>query len=148
LEACDLIEESPNLTDDQRLRLHAVRDSAFDSSYFDRLRRWVGQRVRSDFNLMGVTGYEAADERVLKLAEEGYQIGLDSRAIKWLSSADAENVWLFGKRLGEIDASEKLLPAITQSADDDENCLFLSSYLVGRSIEAGPEKIEAILDKI
>ena len=44
--SCDQISRVPNLTDEQRTRVTRIRDSVFGTTYFERLRRWVGETPR------------------------------------------------------------------------------------------------------
>jgi len=144
----DQISRVPNLSDDQRSRVNRIRDSVFGSTYFERLRRWVGNRLPGDFDSHGESGFEAADQRVVKLAEEGFQTEIGEAEIAWLSSPEAQNVWLFGKRLGELDKVERFRDRIVIAAPNDVNCMLLASYLWGRGAEAGPDRRERLLDEI
>jgi DNA-binding Lrp family transcriptional regulator len=146
--SCDQINRVPNLTDEQRARVKQIRDSAFGTTYFERLRRWVGGRLPEDFDLSSASGYDAADRHVMELAEEGFKNGIGEAEIKWLSSPEAENVWPFGRRLGEIDQQERFRDRIFQAAPDDQNCMLLAAYIWGRSAAFGPENRERLLDAL
>jgi hypothetical protein len=146
--SCDQVTRVPNLTDEQRLRVNRVRDSAFGSTYFDRLRRWVGNRLPGDFDPNGVSGFEAADQRVQQLAEEGFRSGIGEDEIAWLSTPQAENVWLFGKRLGELDATERFKERIVNAASNDVNCMLLASYVWGKGVTDGADARERLIDEI
>jgi len=148
LQSCDHIGRVPNLTDEQRATVERIRNSTFGTTYFDRVRRWVGKRLPGDFDSRGDSGYEAADRRVIELAEEGLQAGIGSAEIEWLSSEAAENVWVFGRRLGELDRAETFLQRIVEAAPDDVNCMLLVSYIIGRDAASGPERRESLIDSI
>jgi hypothetical protein len=110
--------------------LEHVIDSVFGNSYFDRLRRWVGRRLPSDFDSASSTGFDKADTLVRQLAQEGFRKQLSEEELRWLASPEAENVWAFGHRLGELDETGSLTSAIVAVSSADLNCMLLASYLV------------------
>jgi hypothetical protein len=148
IRSCDQINRVPNLTDEQRARVKQIRDSAFGTSYFDRLRRWVGGRLPEDFDPDSASGFDAADRRVRELADEGFKNEIGPAEITWLSSREAENVWPFGRRLGELDTEETLRDRIFQAAPNDENCMLLAAYVWGRGAASGPDNRERLLDAL
>jgi len=148
IRSCDQINRVPDLSNEQRARVKQIRDSAFGTTYFDRLRRWVGGRLPEDFDATSASGFDAADRRVMELAEEGFKNEIGAAEIKWLSSPEAENVWPFGRRLGELDKEEKFRDRIFQAAPDNENCMLLAAYVWGRGAASGPENRERLLDNL
>jgi hypothetical protein len=148
IRSCDQINRVPNLTDEQRARVKQIRDSAFGTTYFDRLRRWVGGRLPEDFDANSASGFDAADRRVMELAEEGFQNEITAAEISWLSSREAENVWPLGRRLGELDKEERYRDRIFEAAPDDENCMLLAAYVWGRGAASGAESRERLLDAL
>jgi hypothetical protein len=148
IRSCDQINRVPNLTDEQRARVKRIRDSVFGTTYFDRLRRWVGGRLPEDFDPNSGSGFDAADRRVMELADEGFQNGIGSTEITWLSSKKAENVWPFGRRLGELDTEDRFRDRIFEAAPDDENCMLLAAYVWGRGAASGPQTRERLLDAL
>ena len=148
IRSCDQITRVSNLTDEQRRRVKQIRDSAFGTTYFDRLRRWIGGRLPEDFDPSSQMGFDAADRRVMELAEEGFRNEIGVGEIKWLSSHEAENVWPFGRRLGELDMEEKFRDRIFDAAPDNENCLLLAAYVWGRGAGSGAKTRERLLDAL
>jgi hypothetical protein len=146
LASCDQLNRIPNLSEEQRSKVNQIRESAFGSSYFERLRRWVGRRLPGDFDAKHA--FEAADQQVLNLAEEGFRNDIGREELEWLSSPEAENVWLFGRRLGELDTSENFRERIISLAPNNVNCMLLATYISGRGIIAGPEVREQLLDAV
>ncbi len=137
------------LTNDEKTELKTIIGRAFGATYFDHLRRWVGKRIHSDFDLNSPGDpYKEADQREIELAEEGYSKGLSNGEIEWLVSPEAENVWIFGRRLGELDAARTYLDVIVALSPANLNCMLLSSYLVGLENRDGRDAGDAILDKL
>jgi hypothetical protein len=132
VEACIRIEEVPNLPENLRLRLRQTREKVFGASFFDQLRRWVGKRLHTDYDLEHDSGYASADQKAIRLAEDASNNGLNEEELKWLGSPEAENVWPFGRRLGELDAEGRFEAQIKRVTEDDFNCLLLAAYLTGR----------------
>lgn len=77
-----------------------------------------------------------------------YAQGLSSAEIRWLASTTAENVWLFGRTLGELDIERVYLPSIVALSPPDPNCMLLSSYLLGIANAQGQMAWETILDEL
>jgi hypothetical protein len=148
LESCDWLSKVQRLPSDFQGRIQTVREAAFGSDYFSRLRRWVGKRVHGDFNMDSASGYAEADKRVQQLAEEGFNQGVSETELKWLASPDAEHVWIFGHRLGELDLKGKLFSQIIKVSPDDINCMLLASYIRGRGVVCGDETREMMLNAL
>lgn len=148
MESCEVINGVENLPDSLREQINQVRESLFGESYFGRLRRWVGKRINSDFDSQGASGFGAADKRAEELAEEGFRDGIGETEIIWLASPEAENVWIFGYRLGELDRSGRFFDQIARSTPNNINSLFLASYVKGRAATVGRETRETMLDRV
>lgn len=148
LESCDQLLKVTELPADFQTRIQKVRESAFGTDYFSRLRRWVGKRIHGDFDMGSASGYGVADDHVQRLAEEGFIHGLGASEILWLSSPEAEHVWIFGNRLGQLDREAKFFSKIAKAAPNDVNCMLLASYIRGRGLACGDETRESMLDSL
>jgi hypothetical protein len=73
---------------------------------------------------------------------------MTARELQWLSSREAENVWLFGQRLGQIDTTGHWQRDIIDAAPDSIDCLFLSSYLWSRDFNGCEEDRERVVNTI
>ena len=148
LDACLRLESEAGekLSEQQKKELMAVRSSVFDSSYFASLKRWVGRRLHADFDLEGGTGEQQADRIAEELAEEGLARGMSDEELAWLASPEAENVWVFGLRLGELDGEMKFFKRIVASSSEDVNTLLLAAYFNGTARRAGNQLREDLLD--
>jgi len=149
LESCDWLSKVENLPDDFRRRIQEVRDRAFGKDYFSRLRRWVGKRIHGDFDMNNPSGgYGVADDRVQRLAEEGFAEGLPEAELRWLASPEAEHAWSFGHRLGELDREGKFFSEIFKVTPNDVNCMLLASYIRGRGVTCGEGIRDTMLDEL
>jgi hypothetical protein len=148
MDSCETLISVPNLGHEQIARVQQVRDAAFGQTYFDRLRRWVGIRLNSDFDMEGTSGFDAADKRAIQLAEEGFQNGIGASEMNWLASPEAQNVWPYGKRLGLLDRKGVFWERIIQATPDDINCMLLVSYLDGRAAVIRTEERESLVEEL
>lgn len=146
LESCDSLSKLDGLPVDFRRRIQEVRERAFGTDYFSRLRRWAGKRIHGDFDMASTSGYGAADEAVQRLAEEGFAEGLGEAELAWLASPEAEHVWIFGHRLGELDREGMLFSEIVKVTSNDTNCMLLAAYIRGRGVVCGDEVKESMID--
>jgi hypothetical protein len=126
------LERIPDLPEGLRLRLLRAREQAFGISFFEQLRRWVGKRLHTDYDLEHESGYTSADQQVIRLAEDAAVKGLSAEELKWLASPEAENVWTFSQRLGELDTAACFEAPIKEVTEDSFNSLLLTGYLTGR----------------
>ena len=138
-----LTDEELQLSEQQRVSLTNITRLTFSELLFDQIKRWVGKRVGSDYDLSG-RGYDEADSKASELAERAFKEGLSEDELKWLASRDAENVWPFGQKLGAIDESMSLFDSIVSVSSLDLNGVFLASYLAG----VDEEKREDALDRL
>jgi hypothetical protein len=151
LDACKRVERDVkgHLSDEQLDRLGKVADQIFGNTYSARLKRWVGPRLHTDFNLKEETdGYREADEITRKLADEGYENGISSSDFSWLASPEAENAWEFAYRLGEIDSERKLLQPVAAASPNNINAVLLAGYLNGRASVEGQAFRDDFLDDL
>jgi hypothetical protein len=130
-------------------QLHAIADKCFDSGYFGRLKRWTGRLLHTDFNLDDPNaGDRETSRQIHALAEEGYKHGISDLELTWLASPEAENVWVFGFRLGQIDESHSFLDRIVSVSPQNVNALLFASYIVGRANEEGESFRDEVLDRL
>jgi hypothetical protein len=148
MEASVRLEQIPDLQGGLRLRLLRAREKAFGTSFFDQLRRWVGKRLLTDYDMAQESGYASADQKVVRLAEDAAEKGLSTEELKWLASAEAENVWPFGHRLGELDANGSFEAPIKEVTEDNFNCVLLASYFTGRYPAGMEAELSAAIDEI
>ena len=137
-----------DLSEPQRLQLQRLLETTYGGDFGGQLKRWVGPRLHSDYDLAGGTGFTAADSTAVSLAEAGYSRGIGDAELKWLSSRDAVNVWPFGKRVGELDTGRRYLQRVVQFAPDDGNCMLLASYFAGLRSKVGDANCEEIIDSL
>src|SRR5207244_12337305 len=102
-----------------------------DKSDFGRLQRRVGRRLHANYRNGVEPASAALDETAKTLAEEGFKIGISDQEIAWLASTDAENVWPFGVRLGELDVSLEIRDRIVAFSSDSIDTVFLAAYFIG-----------------
>jgi hypothetical protein len=141
-------EVGERLSQSEKEGLKRISEKTFDSSLSGRLHRWIGHRIHADYDLEGKTGFATADAEVVRLAAEAYVTGLDDSELEWLASPQAEHVWGFGQRLGELDGQSKYFPRLVNFSKKDMNCLLLASYLSGQAAAKGQAFREAILDEL
>jgi hypothetical protein len=126
-----------DMSESKRAALRRLLDSTFGDDLDGQLKRWVGPRLHADYDLAGGTGFANADSEVLKLADAAYDQGLGDASLTWLTTQEAENVWPFGKRLGELDDRRRYLDRIIRLSPDDVNCVLLAAYVAGRASVQG-----------
>lgn len=150
LDTCLRVEKDfgSHLSRDQREDLAQLRTSIFDTTYFGRLRRWVGQRLHADYGGGVEDALRRADEIAVTLAEEGVARGISDEEVAWLASREAENAWVIGRRLGELDGTLQFFERIVAFSSDDVNTVFLASYLAGRETAGGKELRERLVDQL
>ena len=148
MEASTRLEQIPDLPEGLRLRLLGAKEQAFGNSFFDLLRRWVGKRLITDYDLAHESGYASADQKVVRLAEDAAEKGLSTEELKWLATPEAENVWPFGHRLGELDADGSFEAPIKEVTEDNFNCVLLASYFTGRYPAGMEAELSAAIDEI
>ena len=137
--------EAPYLTDVQRNRLELLAKELLGDSFHDRLRRYVG-RWSGDDRLENNDG-GGLEARAAALADDAMGEPAELRSeLPWLTSGEAEHVWFFGVRLGELDLSHGWLGELLASAIDRDARL-LSGYLEGRAKSGEKAWKEGLLDE-
>jgi hypothetical protein len=127
--------------------LHRTADKCFDNSYAGRLKRWTGRHLHSDFNIEDPgAGDRAASDRIRALADDGYKNGISDVELGWLASPEAENAWVFGFRLGQIDENTSFLDRIVAVSPQNINALLFASYVIGHASVAGDDFRDKVLD--
>jgi len=150
LDACLRLQKEggEQLSKTQRTELEDLSRQLFGASYFARIKRWVGRRLNVDFDLKEDKGYAEADAVTVALADEGFNNGISDEELAWLASAEAENVWIFGLRLGELDAELHLFERIVACSPEDVNALFLAAYIGGQGKARGGNLRENLIDQL
>jgi len=74
--------------------------------------------------------------------------GISQEELRWLTSPEAENGWLFALTLGKLDEERKYLNNIIENSPDNVNGLLLSGYLNSRAESEGESFREELLDQI
>ncbi len=149
VEACNRLGQvgEARISREQKQQLGAIASRAYENTYFGRLRRWVGPRPHTDYDLQGGTGYQRANAVTRELAEEGYEHHISDSELEWLASGEAaSNIWTFGRRLGEVDAELRFFPRIVTASAADRDSLLLPSYLEGVAQRATEEAREDLVD--
>jgi hypothetical protein len=150
LDACTRLqrEVGEHLSEVQKSQLQQLSGQVFGVSYFARIKRWVGRRLNVDFDLRENEGYAKADALTAALAEEGFNNGISHEELAWLASTEAENIWLFGLRLGELDRKLGFFERIVACSPEDINALFLAAYLMGQAKAGGKDRREHLIDQL
>lgn len=141
-------ESAERLSQAQKIQLKNIRAQVFGTDYFSRVKRWVGRRLFVDFNLNAADGLARADAITASLADEGLKTGISDEVLGWLASTEAENVWTFGLRLGELDAELRFFWRIVTCSSEDVNALFLAAYLMGQAKVEGSDRREQLIDQL
>jgi hypothetical protein len=136
------------LTDAHRIRLHSLSALLSDQSLHDRLRRYVGQWSDLDWETPEVSEFDRLQGVAAGLADEATQDPATLRsALPWLVSGEAEHVWEFAQRLGELDVSRAWLDEFAAAAQEGPDPRLLSGYLRGRAAAGDDEWVEDVLDR-
>jgi hypothetical protein len=130
-----------------RIVLQELFDVSFGDDLQGRLKRWVGRRLHADF-MPGGRGFQEADEHAAALADIAFAEGLTDAELSWLCSREAENVWPFGKRLGELDGGRTYFDRIVERSSDDVQCDFLAAYVLGLAAFQGEALWNEICDSL
>ena len=136
------------ISQEHKRQLDVIETRTYESTFFGRLRRWVGKRPFTDYDSETGKGFQRADEMVHNLAGEAIGKDLSDSEIAWVASREAEYAWLFGYSLGQLDPETRFLSKIVAGSSDDGNELFLAGYLADLGQTLGEEKREDILDDL
>lgn len=125
--------EEAILTEEQQHRFEQRAVQLFGASFHDRLRRYVGHLALVDALREDAPLAERPQTLAAQLAEEALQAPESLRAeLPWLVSREAENVWFFGRRLGELDNQLTWWEEIIETTRSGNDTL-LCAYLQGRA---------------
>jgi hypothetical protein len=117
-------------------------------SLHDRLRRYVGQWSDLDWETPEVSEFDRLQGVAAGLADEAMQDPATLRsALPWLVSGEAEHVWEFAQRLGELDVPRAWLDEFAAAAQEGPDPRLLSGYLRGRAAAGDDEWVEDVLDR-
>lgn len=140
--------EEAILTEEQRHRLEQRAAQLFGTSFHDRIRRYVGRPSLVDSLREDAPLAERPQTLAAQLAEEAFQAPETLRAeFPWLASREAENVWFFGQRLGELDQQHTWWDEIIEATRAGNDTLFLCAYLQGRADAGEVTWREQVLDE-
>ena len=123
--------DSKNLPEELIERLKKLAGKLTGISSADRLKRWVGHRSTIDWNKE--THFKKADENIIALAVEAFKNPeLFTANLEWLSSREAENVWIFGRHFGNLDKNKYWLDSLVNVAKTNKGLTLVASYMHGR----------------
>lgn len=140
--------ESEGLTEDQRAALVEAAKQIYGDSLADRIKRYVGRWSHVDWPEEGKPeemrperiAAQLGEEAVAKLEELG-------SLLPWLVSGEADNVWPFGFRLGELDQDFDWFERIFEAIKEGKDPRLLSAYMAGRANAGAGEWREQTLDE-
>jgi hypothetical protein len=139
--------EGTHLSQDQRDQFEEFLQELEGGTYRDRLRRWVGKWTNADWLRADDDDPERPYREITRLADEAFDsTDLLHEELGWLASAEAENVWFFGYRLGERDTDHIWLGDLVERARKGFALVLLASYLRGRADSGESEWREDLLD--
>ncbi len=131
--------EKDKIRPSDKARLETLLGSLRGSSYDQRVRRWVGRQTMED-GRFDKPDLPKPNQEIYWLAEEGMADEQEIiQLLPWLASAEAENVFWFAERLGELDDDQSLWPYIDECIGQTMGILIASAYLQGQS-NAGRKK--------
>ncbi|MBF6611613.1 MAG: hypothetical protein IVW55_00610 [Chloroflexi bacterium] len=136
------------LTEQQRETLERNLGRFYGDSLADRIKRYVGRRSSVDWSI-GHKNQELDPNKIAsELAEEALTRLNELRSVlPWLTSPDAENAWIFARRLGQLDTEHIWLEPLLEATRTGNNAQPLSLYLSGRAEAGEQEWRENLLDK-
>jgi hypothetical protein len=139
--------ERAALTEEQSRQFEQISERLLGSSFHDRLRRYVGRLSIVDSLEQDIPEEQRPQIVAANLADEAIKAPEALRAeLPWLTSCEAENVWFFGRRLGELDAAHTWWDEVVAATRAGNDTLLLCAYLQGRTDAGESEWREQILD--
>lgn len=136
------------LTSEQRERFERFSLELAGESFGERLRRWVGQHSFADTRLQHQSGPDGWGREAGALAEEAVrEPDLLHPEIEWLASDQAQHVYFFARRLGQLDGEHKWWPEIEALVKAGKGFTLAAAYLQGCSDAGQRAWREAILDQ-
>jgi hypothetical protein len=139
--------ESKVLTAALQDKVKRLLESLEEVIFRERVRRWCGRLSSADMPLREKEE-RVLEERAGSLAQEAYDNpALLREELEWLVSSDAEHVWPFAKKLGELDLEAYWFETLVILARSGKGILFFVGYLKGRAEAGSSEWVEGLLDK-
>jgi len=139
---------SDALTDEQSERLQAGSKRFYGDSLADRIKRFTGPWSHVDWPQEGEPEEARPDRVAERLADEA--IGAMDEVLPilpWLASGEAEELWPFIRRLGELDTKRQWLEPLLTTARKGQDPRIVSGYLVGRAQAGDSAWGEDLLDE-
>jgi hypothetical protein len=133
--------------------LERVRALLTDQSFEGRLKRWVGPRAWGDEDAdLEAAGQGAANpslEHISRLGAEACKkpLLLTEALFDWLLTDEAEHAWAFFIALGESDADNVWLTALTKRLGTPSGPRAFGYYVHGLA-RRRPDQVESILDSL
>ena len=136
------------LTSEQRERFEKFSSDLAGESFSERTRRWVGQHIFADTRLQHQLGPDGWGREAAAMADEAMKEPDLLRAeLEWLASDQAQHVYFFARRLGQLDGSHDWWPEIETLVRANKGLTLAAAYLQG-SVDGGqPGWRDAILDE-
>lgn len=138
--------EKASLSPELREQYSRLLEKTWGDAFRDRIRRWIGELTLTD-RMRDKDGLRSADKEAEALADEAMSNpDLLRSELDWLCSGKAQNIWFFGRRLGQLDHSKSWLDELIEQARKKRGLVFLGAYLMGRSDSGESKWREEILD--
>ncbi len=138
--------EDESLTDEAKKRLEDCALAIYGENLPDRIKRYTGSFASVDWPGEDETT-ERPEEIARQLAEDAvHSMGEVAAIVPWLFSGEAEAVWPFAYRLGQLDAERKWFDSLFEAAKVASDTRMLSGYLHGRSNAGDSAWVERLLD--
>jgi hypothetical protein len=139
-------QERAQLSPNQTAQLETLTSRVYGDNLADQVRRYTAKRSWVDWPSAGFT-QQRPEEVAAQLADEAFHsvdvlVGL----LPWLSSNEAEGVWPFGQRLGELDSERGLFELLAEAAYPAGRYMFLCAYLSGRTIAGDSDWVASLVD--
>jgi hypothetical protein len=139
-------QEKGNLSLHQAKELEGLAARIYGDSLSDRVRRYTARRSWVDWPGAG-SAKERPEEIAAQLADEAFSDhDLLETLLPWLCSKEAEAVWPFGHRLGELDSERGLFQRIVEATRLGSSFIFLCAYLSGRSQAGDSDWVTEVID--
>ncbi len=137
---------SQSLNESQTQRLHALSKDYYGDSLPDRIKRYTGRWSHVDWPSEGEPREARPEHIAEQLAEEALQADDELRPLLgWLASGEAEQLWPFMHRLGELDTQRRWFEDILSAGKEGKDPRLFSAYLRGRT-DAGDPWPDSLLD--
>ena len=143
-----LMLEQSQLSVEQRKRLSALSKRLAGSSFGDRLRRWVGEHIMADWHLERQDLSDSSGREAAALAEEAFvSPNLLRPEMEWLASDQAQHVYFFAQRLGQLDADHEWWAEIEPRVRDGKGSAMAAAYLQGQCDKGRRSWRDDVLDR-